>query len=224
MLTERDNTVPAGNQITANAPMRGEGDGHPRVLFLGNSITLHGPKPEIGWKGDWGMAASREACDYVHVFMEAFREEHPSASWRVGQLAEWERNFWKDEAVLSPFSPLRDWRADYVFSVILGANTPPEALDAHDYAAHNETMLRYFDPTGRAKVIATTMFWRSDAKDAAVRRAAHSLGAACVELGGLGDMKEMMALERFEHRGVAMHPGDPGMRAIAERLLAAAKG
>ena len=30
-----------------------------RVLFLGNSITLHAPAPNIGWTGNWGMAATR---------------------------------------------------------------------------------------------------------------------------------------------------------------------
>ena len=224
MLTERDNTVPARNQIMADARVRGEGDSHPRVLFLGNSITLHGPKPDIGWSGNWGMAASCEACDYVHVFMDRFREDHPNASWRVAQLAEWERNFWKDEEVLSSFSLLRDWQADFVFSVILGANTPAEALEAHDFADHYEKMLRFFDPDKRAKIIVTTMFWRTDAKDAAVRQAARLYGAACVELGDLGAMNEMMALDRFEHRGVAMHPGDLGMSSIAQRLLAAANG
>ena len=38
-----------------------------RVLFLGNSITLHGPAPAIGWTGNWGMAASAERLDYVHL-------------------------------------------------------------------------------------------------------------------------------------------------------------
>lgn len=41
MFKHSDNTVPAANQLPADARMRGEGEGSPRVLFLGNSITLH---------------------------------------------------------------------------------------------------------------------------------------------------------------------------------------
>ena len=29
-----------------------------RILFLGNSITLHGPAAAIGWTNNWGMAAT----------------------------------------------------------------------------------------------------------------------------------------------------------------------
>ena len=32
--------------------------GKVKILFIGNSITRHEPKPEIGWPYDWGMAAS----------------------------------------------------------------------------------------------------------------------------------------------------------------------
>ena len=38
-----------------------------RILFLGNSLTLHGPREEIGWKHNWGMAASAPERDFVHL-------------------------------------------------------------------------------------------------------------------------------------------------------------
>jgi hypothetical protein len=41
-----------------------------KVLFLGNSNTLHGPAPEIGWKGNWGMAASAQDKDYTHLLID----------------------------------------------------------------------------------------------------------------------------------------------------------
>lgn len=37
-----------------------------RILFLGNSVTLHAPRAEVGWSGNWGMAAIVQANDYVH--------------------------------------------------------------------------------------------------------------------------------------------------------------
>ena len=45
-----------------------------KILFLGNSITLHGPNPSIGWTNNWGMAASAQEKDYVHVVQSAVAE------------------------------------------------------------------------------------------------------------------------------------------------------
>src|SRR3989442_6785350 len=45
-----------------------------RILFLGNSITRHGPLASIGWTNNWGMAASALEKDYVHVLANSFAE------------------------------------------------------------------------------------------------------------------------------------------------------
>src|SRR5260221_14405227 len=64
-----------------------------RVLFLGNSITRHGPAPKIGWTSDWGMAASALEKDYVHVTASMLGKilgKPPEI--RFGNIADFERN------------------------------------------------------------------------------------------------------------------------------------
>ena len=50
----------------ANAEVEGA-----RILFVGNSITVHPPVPEIGSTGSWGMAATAAEKDYVHLVVGA---------------------------------------------------------------------------------------------------------------------------------------------------------
>jgi len=45
-----------------------------KILFVGNSITRHGPNPAIYWTNNWGMAASALEKDYVHVVQSAVAE------------------------------------------------------------------------------------------------------------------------------------------------------
>ena len=42
--------------------------GKRRFLFVGNSITRHGPKPEIGWENDWGMPDISQIVPLSNVF------------------------------------------------------------------------------------------------------------------------------------------------------------
>ncbi len=38
-----------------------------KIAFIGNSLTLHGPAPAIGWNNDCGMAASNTNTDFAHL-------------------------------------------------------------------------------------------------------------------------------------------------------------
>lgn len=65
----------------------------------------------------------------------------------------------------------------------------------------------------------TDLFWPNPAKDAEIRKAAEALHAPLVHIGDLGTRDDMKAVGLFEHGGVAAHPGDLGMKTIAERLF-----
>ncbi|MBQ2748942.1 MAG: hypothetical protein IJF34_04070, partial [Clostridia bacterium] len=72
-------------------------------------------------------------------------------------------------------------------------------------------------PTGKAKFVLSTGFWRHPG-DKAITDFAKIHGLPLVPLGDLGEDPAMKAIGLFDHTGVANHPGDRGMEAIAQRL------
>nr|HPJ23025.1 hypothetical protein [Clostridia bacterium] len=67
---------------------------NPRILFVGNSITWHPVKEEIGWLNEWGMAASSDDNDYVHITMRKIYERFPGAEYKIAWAVAWEREYW----------------------------------------------------------------------------------------------------------------------------------
>lgn len=68
----KENTVSAKGQLVNSDSLRFYGDENAKIkiLIVGNSITRHGVLPSIGWYHDFGMAASAEENDYVHLLMK----------------------------------------------------------------------------------------------------------------------------------------------------------
>ncbi|MDB5103767.1 MAG: hypothetical protein JWP91_1456 [Fibrobacteres bacterium] len=56
----------------------------PDILFMGNSITLNAPAPAFHWTGNWGMAATAPDSDYVHQTVRILKEKGMEA---VGTVA-----------------------------------------------------------------------------------------------------------------------------------------
>lgn len=217
------NTVPAANQLKPSQAVTFERSlsGQPglRVLMAGNSITRHGPKPDIGWTVNWGMAASAKEKDYVHLLMRHLRTLDPNVEICIAQMAGWEQQYWLGEAVLAQYWEAAAFAADLII-LRLGENVPRSRLEEHPFAPAYTAMLDFLDPQHRAKVIITTCFWPAAGVDEAIREVARQRGCPLVELGSLGVQDEMKAIGLFEHAGVAAHPGDAGMAAIAAAIMA----
>lgn len=215
-----ENTVSARGQLRDSEYVKFtiKKDAKIKVLFVGNSITRHGVKEEIGWTRDCGMAASSLEKDYVHQTVADMEKKYGPVSYCVVHAAAWEYAYNKDEEVLAQFSAARDFDADIVI-LRIGENSDRELLEKEDYKPHFEKMANFFF-TERCKKVVTSLFWRYDPIDVPICEAARENGWIYVPIWELGEKDENKALDEFWHGGVAKHPNDRGMRGIADALLA----
>lgn len=195
-----------------------------KVLYLGNSITLHGPAPAIGWTGNWGMAASAEDKDYVHLLTaEITKATGTKPEIKVRNIADFERGFAEFD-IEKTYKEELDFHADIVILAI-GENVPELTDDdlKGKYASAYDQLLASLKRHGSPTVFVRSCFWASPAKDEIMKQAAASAKMPFVDIAKLGgDEKNFARSERqIEHAGVAGHPGDKGMRAIADALFAA---
>ena len=208
------NTVSAVNQMVNSSELSflGNENAPLKILVVGNSITRHGPKADIGWNFDWGMAASAPEKDYVHRLYAMLSGSGKDAYMRIRQASYWERNYLSEDC-LAKFDGEKDFQADIVV-FRLGENVLEQ-----DVPYFKDALRKFIDyicpKTG--KVVFTTCFWKHAARDTAIREIAAERGDVCVDIGCTED--RMMALGQFEHQGVAAHPSDYGMENIAKKIF-----
>lgn len=214
---DKANTVSAINQLNVNdyiSFINKDGKGK-RIMFAGNSITRHGVNEGIGWMHDFGMAASSIDKDYVHILSKRVLEKDENAAFCIAQCAAWERAFW-DDAVYEKFSVAKDFAPD-ILIYRLGENVQADDFEKHDFKEGMRNLIKYLTAENPdAKIIFTTNFWIKVSVDNAIIEVAAEYGKKAHDLGMLGENPEMKAIGLFEHSGVAAHPGDKGMQAIAD--------
>ena len=212
------NSVSATNQLKKNSYVtfiQEECKGK-KVMFVGNSITRHGVLPEIGWYWDWGMAASALENDYVHLLVDKINMTGPDTSFCVCQVAKWECEYKNGSEYLQAYESARDFEADViVFRMI--ENCPHQDFDKDTFYREYQNLIDYLNPTGKAKIILTTGFWKHPGDDTIIR-IAKEREYPYIYLGELGEDDNMKAIGLFEHTGIANHPGDLGMKRIAELI------
>lgn len=215
------NTVDSRNQMETNHFVTTviKDESALRVIFIGNSITRHAPKPEIGWNHDWGMAASKMEYDYVHRVIAGLEKKFGQVSYCIAQVAEWEQNYLKGPELLETYyQEARDFQADLVI-VRLGENVKSSMHEEINCRPYFEEMIQFFVSNPEAKVILTDNFWRKEALDNMIYEIAMEKNYVFCQLHDLQDDEKTMALGEYEHKGVSIHPSDHGMECIAGRIL-----
>ena len=152
------NTVAAENQVKKNARVKyinpvGKGL---KVAFLGNSITLHGVKDEIGWFKECGMAASSEDKDYVHIVVSEVKRNHADASFLICNVSDWEREYKKGKTVYHLYSAVRDFNPDIIVARMI-ENCPRQNFDKTLFKKEYADFISYIG-NGKSKVIVTLLF------------------------------------------------------------------
>jgi len=211
----------------SQAAIHGCGIKADRILFLGNSITLHGPAPEVYWSGNWGMAASASEKDYVHLLVNSIATltgKQPETS--VNNIADYERNF-ETYDIESQLKEQLAFKPDIVI-VAIGENVPPlnsETLQTK-YKAGFLRLLQAIKQSGRPVIYVRSTFWADKIKNNIMRQCCDEVGAIFVDIGYPDrDESNLARSERsYKHAGVAIHPGDKGMKAIADALFYAMTG
>ena len=197
-----------------------------KVLFLGNSITRHGPSKAVDWSGNWGMAASAAEKDFVHLVTNALATSKGRApEIMVENIATFERQYATHD-VNAMLEKYKKFGADLVI-VAIGENVPPPKTDeaAAQFGDSLRRLLKGLKASGNPTIVVRSCFWANEPKDKVLKQVCEDVDGVFVDIGHLGkDESNYARSEReYSHKGVAAHPGDKGMKAIADAILKAIK-
>lgn len=198
-----------------------------KILFLGNSITRHGPYPAIGWTNNWGMAASALEKDYVHVVQSAVAEltgAVPDIMIQSG--APFERGY-TNYNVEAEFADAFAFAPD-LFVLAIGENVP--AFTSEEQITQFKDGVARIINGVRAQsqpiVVVRSCFWANATKDLALSQVSRQAGAIFVNIGALGADESNLARSEptFSdpiYNTINTHPGDKGMSEIANAIVQA---
>lgn len=223
MAKASENSVDGNNQINGDKIYylkNGEKGEVTRVLIFGNSITRHGAKPDIGWFNDCGMAATSAERDYVHVLFKRMKESGYNPCFLVSQAADFEMNFY-EPCAFDFLSAEPTFNADIII-LRLGDNVHSGVNDCRLMPAF-ENLINACAKKG-VRIIVTGSYFINEKIEPLLKELCNKNRYEFVELFDISlNAANQGGKDKFWHDGVALHPGDGGMKIIAERLFDAIK-
>lgn len=193
-------------------------------LAIGNSITLH-PITDFWW-GEWGMAASEESLDYYHLVVSELEKAKGSINTIICSYSVWEIQSHDRTETYEVLDRYLTSGIDLV-TVQLSEN----CYDISTFVEDFESLIKHIkELSPGAQIIVIDDFGNVD-KHKMKKAVCEKMGIDFVDLSdfygrdgykaGMGTVVAGAdgAEHVIEHSGVAGHPGDAGMRAIADRII-----
>ncbi len=214
-----------------------------KVLIIGNSITQHAPNKKLGWVGDWGMAATCQEKDYVHLLTNQIHGRNEKVEVKAINVSEYEKYFYDWSLIGDPKDKYANWNADIIIAAF-GANVK-NGVNENDPDYENpyvfnvekyKKIIDKFNPDGDAKVIAAaTILTKADIVEI-IHRSAQRYGYTYVDMTewttdeyrayAYEQTFKDLYLEAYPGeevpeegiKSILSHPGDLGMEKIAQEL------
>ncbi len=197
-------------------------------LAIGNSITRHGITDF--WWNYIGMAASDADHDYYHIVLKYLEDKYGNVTGEICNFSVWESQAEdRDGALTEYLEPFLNPDLDLI-TVQLGENVDDLETYQEDYVS----MLQFIrSKAPNARILVIEDFWTVDERYDMEFAACALTDAEFVSLDDIASNDEYYCgtgttvYDKYgneytvEHDGVAMHPGDEGMAAIAERIISA---
>jgi len=133
-------------------------NGKLKVLIIGNSYTYHAPGTfdfnndgvvDVTWTGNWGMAASAEDKDYVHVLQSYAQAKNSDVEFKVKNIAPMENNYQNYENYLADYNEEQEYNPDIL---IISIGTNMHANNLNVLAESYEGIINAFKGTNTKQV------------------------------------------------------------------------
>lgn len=189
-----------------------------KIAILGNSISLHGIIEGL-WDYESGMAASDLEHDYVHLLINKISmEKQCGIEYIVINISDFERNF--ENFNLTRLEKVREFNPEIIiFQIGENISTEMLKLKGEVFFENYKKIIEYCN--GKDTVVCLP-FWPAKETINLITEVALKSGVYLVDLSHLGSGIDYLNFasseKKYKHTGVAAHPGNYGMKNIAEMI------
>lgn len=189
------------------------------LTCIGNSMTIHLPKADIGWDGSWGMAASSKSTDYCHLIADKI-SDRKSIAITVNPI-----NISQIENLSIPLDQIKNlnsinYNSEYIV-IYLGDNFKGTSISEMKAFTERMNYLIQKIDSKRSRVFVLGTWWTRVNVDKLLMDIAIENKITFVSLKGLSSVESNLGKYKnpIINAGVGAHPNDTGMEKIAEAIM-----